>query len=106
MIQDSAKRKQVQDHWDAVRNWQGTVQRGLMSGFARGGPTIFMAGVAHNLPMVFAVAVLEEALEALRDQGTFACAKSNLKALMDASKNTLPWADFSAVDDAREERNR
>lgn len=84
---------------------------GLSTDVTRSGPALggwineTRPDSAFNLPLVLAFCVLEEVLDELRLTGVYLCKSSKLGAMMNASKDVLPWQDFDAVDRAREARN-
>jgi len=65
---------------------------------------------AHSLVLLFAYSVLENVLEQLREEGMFASRSANIGPMMKASKDALPWCDYTLVDtlvdQGRERRNR
>src|SRR5262245_17271475 len=56
--------------------------------------------------LIAAFSVLEEVLLQLRDERRFMCRDNRLKSLMHGSQPTLPWQDFTLVDQGREDRNK
>jgi hypothetical protein len=61
--------------------------------------------LANNATLLFAFSVHEKTLLQLRREGHFECRERQVGALMDASKNVLPWRDFAEISAARERRN-
>jgi len=63
----------------------------------------------YNLPLVLAFAVLDEALGEHIQQGTFKCGDRRpplLGAKMSASRNAIPWQDYSLVELGKTARNK
>lgn len=60
----------------------------------------------YNLPVVLAYSLLDEVLTGLETHGKYSAPpRAMLKAKMHASRSSLNWQDFNAVDRAREQRN-
>ena len=105
MIQDKASLKNVRDSWKTVRVVDAQIATNMNAGIFSLVPTATgFSVVPESLLLVFAVAVLEEVLVELEDQGTF-YSRKGLKRLMEGSQSALPWQDFAAVNHARERRN-
>jgi hypothetical protein len=106
VITDPVALQQVRDSWQTVRESEQTAGLTMVKAFLSGLPAgTAPAELFWGLLLIFAYSVLEDALLELRDQGTFASKKSNLKELMDRSKSALPWVDFCLADEGREKRN-
>lgn len=107
MITDPKSRQAVRASWKSVRVLDAQIR-------ATTGPNIFslipaatgFARVPESLLQVFAVSVLQEALERIQEEGVFRATRPGLKGLMDGSRPQLPWVDFGAMDEVRLRRNR
>ena len=109
MITDRTALSEAQAAWTTVRASQDRVARnlaGISAGIGSIGPSHEFQNLAYALCLLFAFSVLEQVLLALRDQGTFASARSQLGSLMSASRAVLPWQDYALVDKGRKCRNR
>ena len=107
MIHDAKALEALGEEWHALRRSQGKLQINITAAFARG--AFFLPQIADNiyaLLLPFGFSVLEHTLQQMRDEGTFGCKSSQLKALMSSSKTTIPWSDYQAVDAGREVRNQ
>jgi hypothetical protein len=106
MIQDRVELQGIRDSWQSLQEYERaanlTIVKAFMSGLPAGTrpPELFW-----SLLLIFAYAVLEEALLELRDQSVFACPDSRLKPLMAASRSALTWVNFVEADEGRERRN-
>lgn len=85
-----------------------------MASFSMGGIYPFpVAKAAHNLPFIHACYVLDKALYALYLEGKFSCERKSknekwrpfLGELLKASKKVLPWADYTLIQSAINDRN-
>jgi hypothetical protein len=100
------RRADLSESWKTVRVIEAMIQAntgGIIfslvpnaSGFAR---------IPESLLLVFAVSVLEDALECLRDEGAFSSRKKGLSALMKASKSHIEWQNFDELERIRRRRN-
>jgi len=108
MIQDSTKKKEIEDDWKGVRSFQSKIQAHLNISGAIGtvGATHQLRNISHNLVLLFAFSVLETTLKQLRDEKAFEEKNNGLKALMYSSKSSIPWQDFDLIENAREDRNK
>lgn len=68
-------------------------------------PTEYVS-LSHNLLVLFAFSVFENALKQIRAEGHFSSKKDSLKCMMDASKQTLPWKDYPGSHKKRKLRNK
>jgi hypothetical protein len=107
MITDPVRLKDVQSGWDTVRDARNIVAGNLnvisATGFPPGGA---FRAISYNLLLLFAFSVLEDALKAIRDEGTITSKRDTLFQMMEASETVLPWRDFKRIDQAREDRNK
>lgn len=107
MIKDNDAKKNLVEEWHALRRTQGKLQINIVAAFAHGAAWLpqQIANDVYALLLPFGFSVLEHTLQQMRDEGTFICKSSQLKALMEASKATIPWRDHKAVHAGREVRN-
>lgn len=106
MISDKAALMEIRQSWKGVEALRGRLQRALLGSFAQVASfVIFVADSAHNLPFVHAYAVLNDVLEQLANEHHFKCKSIFLGALLDASKDKLPWKDFAIIKEGAERRN-
>ena len=88
MIQDKASLKNVRDSWKTVRVVDAQIATNMNAGIFSLVPTATgFSVVPESLLLVFAVAVLEEVLVELEDQGTF-YSRKGLKRLMEEIMST------------------
>ncbi|MDH3689459.1 MAG: hypothetical protein OEU36_08265 [Gammaproteobacteria bacterium] len=108
IIQDNAKKHEIEDDWKGVRSFQSRIQAHLniSGGIDSVGATHQLRNISHNLVLLFAFSVLETTLKQLGDEKVFRGKTNGLKALMYSSKTNIPWQDFDLIDKAREERNK
>ena len=107
MILDDIARKGLVDEWQTLRCSQGKVEIHYTASCAMGG--FMLSSIVDNiyaLFLPFGFSVLEHALQQIRDEGKFTCRSSQLKALMEASKNIVSWRDYDTIYDARDIRNQ
>lgn len=100
MIRDTNIQKEIQSSWAGVEALREQLQ---VSAFASqiGGDGIFpfkLLNAAHNLPFMFAIAILNDALEQLAIEGQIDCKSSKLGPLLGKSKDTLPWCNFTLIE--------
>ncbi len=97
---------EVVDEWLGVRRLQtqlaGVVSEIYEADFT---PPMEFYNRTYALLIPLAVSVLEHVLTGLREEGTFACHSSSLRALMTASRSHLPWKAFHRIERARLTRN-
>ena len=97
----------INSSWEFVRHSRNvTVGNCNAASWAIGFNQKGIRDLCFNLLLASAYSVLEEVLQAYRDQGTFACKSSKLGMLLNASKASLPWRDWTLVDEGREKRNQ
>ena len=108
MIQDHIIKHEIEEEWKCVRSFQSRIQAHLNAsgGIGSIGATHQLRNISHNLTLLFAFSVLEKTLKQFRDEDVFLENRNGLKALMNSSRSTIVWQDFSLVDVAREERNK
>ena len=107
MIEDPEALADVRDSWSTAL----TAAISVTSAFSHSLPLLSLhqrhaLDIAHNATLLYAFSVLEKALYQLQREGRFGSSKPGLKALMEASKNGLPWKDYAVVDAARDRRNQ
>jgi len=109
MIEDETIRADLNIQWIVVRKLCAASHRQYMVAGA-GGATFVNETPPddyYNLPLVLAFAVLDQALDAHIQQGTFKCSgeRPPLGAKMSASRNALPWQDYQLVEHGKCARN-
>ena len=107
MISDKTKLEKLGKEWIAVKRSQGMVEANTFGGMPLGVAVLteeFM-DLCHNLVLVYACAVLNDVLDQFRKERHFSCNSRYLGALMDESKNHIPWVNFPLVDEGKEHRN-
>lgn len=109
MIADKAVLAEIQESWKGVEMLRQKVHvpiRVPIFGYVlQGIEVLFAADAEHNLPFVHACAVLNDALKQLEREGRFNCNSIFLGALLSASKDKLPWKDFTVIEEAVKRRN-
>jgi hypothetical protein len=106
MIKDPEARQRIRDSWKTVRKLQARIHTALQ-------PTLFslvpsmtnFREVPDSLLLLFAVSVLENALDELRNQGVFSSRGSELGRLIEASRGTLRWQDYGKIQEIKNRRN-
>jgi hypothetical protein len=108
MIHDADALKNLAEEWHSLRRTQGKLQINILAAFARGAAWLpqNIANDVYALLLPFGFSVLEHTLQQLRDEGIIKCKSSNLNALMVASKATISWSDYEAVNRGRVIRNK
>lgn len=103
MIIDQAALAEIRQDWVAVRKLSSIVL------FSRVTPSGWIQenrqDEAFNLPLLLAYSVLERVLSELRGKAKFQSPTDKLGPMMKASKQNLPWVDFSLIDQGRLARN-
>jgi hypothetical protein len=107
LIKEPTTLTEVRLSWAGVEALRNSLQ---VSAFASrgviGGSFPFkLANAAHNLPFVHAFAVLNDVLEQLANEGHFVCKSIFLGALLQKSKNALPWRAYGLISAGVERRN-
>lgn len=103
---ESEERKSLRAAWVSVRKAQEMMRTNIVFGFVRGAAqSEDFKRAGFNLVMIFAFAVLSDALELLGDEGAFVCKARDLGRLMEASRGSLRWVDYKLIDEGRERRN-
>jgi hypothetical protein len=106
VISDTEALAEIRAAWEGVNALRAKIDRGILGAFASGGwQAPMIADIPHNLPFIHACAVLNEALLQLRDEGRFTCRRFFLGALVQASRDSLPWKNHSLITRAVERRN-
>lgn len=105
MIKNMDKLDAIRKDWEYARSRRTFIERHA-GHFANGGlAPLTLMDFAANLVLVFAFAVLDDALEQLERECWFKTKGTTLGARMEASKLKLPWVDFASVDKGRDMRN-
>ena len=106
MIKDQDANQELRESWSTVISTKEMIRANIMWAFAGGGYTSkTFRDLSYNLTLLFAFSVVEDTLLQLRDEGMIKSKSSQLGALMESSKNQLPWANYSLIDEARNKRN-
>jgi len=106
MISDLIALRELRDSWAGVRQLRDKVKACLLGSFAQGASfAIHIADITHNLPFIQAFSVLNDVLLQLRDEGHFECSSIFLGALIESSKNRIPWTNFELVREGVDRRN-
>jgi hypothetical protein len=106
MIADTTVLSEIRESWKGVEMLRQKIKAAILGAFSEGSSfVLFAADAAHNLPFVQACAVLNDALEQLRDEGHFRCKGRLLGTLLYASKDKLRWKGFSTIEEAVNRRN-
>ena len=107
MIRDPSVLASIRASWEFVRHSRNVAVGNCNAatwvvGFNQTG----MRDLCFNLILASAYSVLEEVLQALRDESVFACKSSKLGQLLVASKSVLPWQNWQLIDEGRDKRNQ
>src|SRR5690349_25003410 len=106
MIKSPDDLERIRASWRTVRDVDARVKSGQNARiFTLVSDVAGIPEIAESLLLVFGTSVLEDALKQLKEEGAFACPRFELKALMRASRDALPWVNFDAVDTCRDRRN-
>ena len=106
MIKDKHIKQELRDSWSTVLSTKEMVRANIVWAFAGGGYTSKkFRDLSYNLTLLFAFTVVENTLSQLRDEGTFNSESSQLGALMEKSKNKIPWINYSLIEEAKLKRN-
>ena len=106
MLKEQSKLQDIRDSWETVRIVQAMVQANLRLGIMGPIPnTDEFKNLAHSLVLLFAFSVLQDTLQQLCDENEFTSRSRKLGALMENSKNVLPWVNYDKVDKGRDRRN-
>jgi hypothetical protein len=99
MIADTAVLSEIRLTWQGAKKLRARLKANVIAnpGAIGSQPSVTLADVAHNLPLIQAFAVLNDVLEQLRDEGRFKCKGRLLGQLMAASTSALPWRDYDLV---------
>ena len=109
MILDNPKRQSVLTSWKSVRTYEAALDKVVDDPAISPGAATRPKGsgtVCYSLLVLFAVAVLEDALKLLRDKKVFLSELDRLIYMMDNSRTQLPWVDFQTVIAYRNRRNQ
>jgi hypothetical protein len=105
-ISDPEARAEIAAEWSAVRLQQVRLQTYIGASMLTGGMVVAqITDDIYALFLPFAYSVLEHVLEQARDEGRFSCKTSMIGNLMSASKESISWQNFDAVDAGRRTRN-
>ena len=110
MIKNEEDRESIIKQWKAVRLYQAMVRTNTVGAFAGGAVLMpdFLNG-CNTLVLIFAFAVFERTLQILRSENAYPEppeGRTGFKALMLASRTSLPWIDFDLMSEGRDERHR
>lgn len=106
MIRDFDVLQNVREEWKTVRATWDMLAANIVFSFSGGGYVSHeFRCVAYSLTLLFGFTVLEHVLQQLQSEGQFSCKSISVSKLMIASQNSLPWVDYSLVDEARKRRN-
>ena len=107
MIKDTDTLTEIRACWNGVEMLRGKIQRSLFASAGTGFGTypFAAANAAHNLPFMHALAVLNDVLVALAQEGRIECKSHFLGTLLDAAKSELDWVDYDAIFEAKDQRN-
>ena len=107
MINDANTLTEIRAGWHGLEVLRGKIQRSLFASLgAMGGIYPFKAAdAAHNLPFMHALAVFNDTLEAMKNEGRFKCGTRNLGHLLKAAKHELDWVDYKLIKEAVSKRN-
>lgn len=107
MIRDPSTLSSVRASWDFVRHSRNvTVGNCNAATSVLGFNQVGVRDLCFNLILASAYSVLEEVLQALRDESAFVCKSSKLGYLLAASRAALPWRDWALIDEGRDKRNQ
>ena len=110
MIKDKNELEKFRKEWISVRKFQAKIQCHLnaagMGGIGTLGSTHELRNISHNLTLLFAFSVLEKVLRQMKDEGNFVAKDNKIGTLMHSSKKVIPWANFTLIDQARDDRNK
>ena len=107
VIKDKYAKRELRESWSTVLSTVQMVKANIVWAFAGGGYTSkSFRDLSYSLIFLFAFSVVEDTLLQLRDEGKFNSKSSRLGALMEKSKNEIPWVNYSLIDEARNKRNR
>ncbi len=107
MIADKEILLEVRSEWKTVRKTWEMIAANISFSFVRGGITSNeFRSAAYSLTLLFGFTVIEHVLQQLSAEGHFACRSKFVGSLMAASRHSLPWVNFTLVDEAREQRNK
>src|SRR5882762_5888551 len=88
----------LRSEWTGVVRMRDRMKLLVTATFAGGAFTApALATVVYNLPLLLAFDVLKQVLLAARDEGQFACSRSQLGNLMDSARVALSWIDWNSL---------
>jgi hypothetical protein len=108
MISDQVILSEIRNNWTGVESLRTRLQVSAFASKGLGGSGVFpfvLLNAAHNLPFLHAYSVLNEVLIQLVKENRFSCKSIFLGALLEKSKNALPWINFSLVKTGADRRN-
>ncbi|CBK42904.1 protein of unknown function [Nitrospira defluvii] len=106
MIRDPSTRSSVRASWEVRHSRNVAVGNCNVATFVGGFNQSGVRDLCFNVILVSAYSVLEEVLQALRDEAVFPCKSSKLVALLAASTSGLPWHDWPRIEEGRNKRNQ
>ena len=106
MIVDQNVRAELALAWEMVRDDRDVLVGNMNVASMTGHPVSgVFRDLCFNLLLARGYSVIEDSLEELRSQGTFTSKTRRLKGMMEASRPSLVWRDYGAIDKGRERRN-
>jgi hypothetical protein len=107
MIKNPEELQHIRESWRTVRMLQAKIDTTMSAHLFSLVPAMTnFRVVPESLLLLFAVSVLENTLEELRNQGVFVYKGRGLKGLMDASSKTdLPWQNFENIQKIKDRRD-
>lgn len=103
MITDNAILDDLRQSWSAVEKLSSDCL--FLGATPSGWHKVNRPDELFNLSFVLAFACLDQALVELEAQGAFQCKSRLLGARMYASREAVPWQDFSEVEEGKNKRN-
>jgi hypothetical protein len=105
MIANTQVLGDVRQSWNGVRELRQRVAIAVPYGVIAFPGLIFIADVPYNLPFLHACGVLNDALEQLAMEQSFAYKGRNFGPLIDASVSILPWTKLPLIREAKDRRD-
>ncbi len=104
MIQDAAVRQSIVEQWATILRLCDPSHRQVQ---IPGGSFFneLRPGESYNVPLLLAYGALDQVLGQLIAEGRFISKARMLGARMEASRDVLPWRDYSLVDEGKNRRN-
>ena len=107
MIKDVDTLSEIKNDWNGVEALRKKLQVSAFAsmGMLGGSFPFVLSNAAHNLPFIHALAVFNDTLEAMKNEGRFKCGTRNLGHLLKAAKHELDWVDYKLIKEAVSKRN-